>query len=569
MSSILPLLALVATFLLAVLASSPAPYEIPWSERSFGPDGPWNTIEATIGSSGTTLNLFAGATWESWVVTDDYCSSGTCYSSDAGTYDQNGNDGSSGGISMQAGISSFMLGLKIEGEDATRWMDTLTFSNNNVPNVSLALLDDGKTKISYPGGQSKPFFAGCLSVGAVGSTNQSFNRDPLPTVNASIVPGYMWEHNWTPSNSFGMHIGSVSPQLAGSLWFGGYDQNRVVGDILTSDGDFRQQGITLWDISIDVIGDNSPFEFDGDSKDGLLAKGNSTIGSSLKVLVDGCSPYLTLPKSTCEAISSYLPIYYNENLGLYLWNTTSDKYHQIVSSASALSFSFIADSNTDPITIRVPFMHLNLTLETPLSDNPKPYFPCHVNGGDRYTLGRAFLQDAFIGANWKVGKWWMAQAPGQNIQAVANTATIGEDDKSITKGGNDWKASWSGVWEDKAQTASSAASTPTARNEKDAKEDEVEGMTAGAKAGIAVGVVGAVLAIAGAFFFWWRRRRNRASSSTSLPNNTETQHPPEWSACKDYSYNQKQMWPAEMTGEQPSAEMHATEATSHRFELPS
>lgn len=257
------------------------------------------------------------------------------------------------------------------------------------------------------------------------------------------------------------------------MWFGGYDRNRVVGEVLSSDGDPKGQGITLRDVSIDVVvGKNSPFEFGGDSKEGLLAKGNATIGSGLQVLVDGCSPYLTLPASTCESIAAHLLIYLYEDLGLYLWNTSSDKYRRVVSSASALSFSFIADSNTDPVKIRVPFMHLNLTLEAPLSDVPKAYFPCYANGAGQYTLGRAFLQDAFIGANWKVGKWWMAQAPGRNIQVMSSIEAIGEDDEEISKGGNDWEASWEGVRVDEAAETTSTLTAHSDEGDEDTQDEE-------------------------------------------------------------------------------------------------
>lgn len=553
------LLALAATLFslspLCLVSAAASPYEVSWAEDSIGPDGPWNAVTVALGtSSSTTLSLFAGATWQSWIIDDNYCSSGTCYASGAGTYDSD-KDGSSGDISIKADLASFMSGVELAGDDlgGTRWIDRVDLFGDAVENVSLALISSSDTAIQYPN-VTHPLFAGCLAVGGPGATNQSFSLgDGIPTINASLIPGYMWERDWTPSNSFGMHIGAVSPKLSGSLYFGGYDKNRVVGDIITVDADIRGDGITLRDISIDVIGDNSPFEFDGDSEEGLLADSNTTIGSSLKVYVDGCSPYLTLPESTCKNIASHLPIYLDEPLGLYLWNTSSPKYDRIVSSASALSFSFIADSNVDPIKIRVPFMHLNLTLEAPLSDSPKPYFPCHVNNAGKYVLGRAFLQDAFIGANWKVSKWWMAQAPGRNIQAVSSMSSIGEDDVEITKGSNDWKASWDGVWTDEAVEATS---TPKANSNGNSTTEE-EGMSTGAKAGIAVAVIVGVLGIAGvAGFFRWRRRRNATGAAGSQ---AQSQQPSE---VEDSSFNQKPMLPT------APIEMSAT-PHDQRFELAS
>ncbi|KAJ4297086.1 hypothetical protein N0V88_004003 [Collariella sp. IMI 366227] len=52
---------------------------------------------------------------------------------------------------------------------------------------------------------------------------------------------------------------------------------------------------------------------------GLLTKDNSTMPlSGVPVLLDPCSPYFTLHKSTCDAIAFHLPITYNTSLGLYL-----------------------------------------------------------------------------------------------------------------------------------------------------------------------------------------------------------------------------------------------------------
>ncbi|KAF4447800.1 hypothetical protein F53441_8704 [Fusarium austroafricanum] len=313
-----------------------------------------------------------------------------------------------------------------------------------------------------------------------------------------------------------MHIGSVQPDLSGSPWFGGYDQNRVVGEVISMNGGPRD-GITLQDISIDVIGSKSPSK--SNSIDGLLAKGNSSIGGRLKVLIDGCSPYLTLPKSTCDNIAANLPVNYDKNLGLHLWDTKSDKYKEIITTTSTLSFSFISNSNTDPIKIRIPFMHLNLTLSKPLTDTPTPYFPCHTHGNGQYVLGRAFLQDAFVGANWHpdVDTWWLAQAPGPNIQLTTNIVSIMKKDKTVSKGGNDWKASWNGVWDDEE----TAANTPTKANTNE--EVDETGMLGGTKAGIGIGAAAAVLEIGIGMFFIWRRRRSQTTDSQQRARNLRLQ----------------------------------------------
>jgi len=547
------------TLLLAVVAfasyasAERYPREVLWSDRTFGPDGPWRAVNVAMGSGGTDqLALYPGGTWETWLIEDDYCDGSTCYASEAGTYDDSSGD--DGGIAIDGGLSGFMLGMELEGDEGIRHLDDMELNGVYTEEVSLVLLKS--QEIKYPG-KTSPFFAGCLSLGANRSVNQTFSNGNSAPTNASVPAGWMYEHELTSSNSFGMHIGSVQPSMPGSLWFGGYDKNRVVGDILSMTGGPRD-GVTLWDLGIEVIAGKSPFSYD--KKDNLLAAGNSSIGSGFKVAVDGCSPYLSLPKSTCDNIAAELPVNFDEDLGLYLWNTDSDKYEEIISSASALSFSFISGSNTEPVKIRVPFMHLNLTLTEPLVDTPKPYFPCHVNGNGNYVLGRAFLQDAFIGANWhpEANTWWLAQAPGRAIQSTPEVAAIEETAKTVSKGGNDWEASWRGVWDSEETTSSSPTPEPTRDDGSD--EEGGGGLSTAAIGGIAGGVGGAaILGIALGVFLFLRRRRNRAARSQaanpSLPVAVSKSESPKW--------------PVQ---DQPPQEMPLREANSapspyHRYEL--
>ncbi|KAI9898843.1 hypothetical protein N3K66_005304 [Trichothecium roseum] len=484
----------------ALFSSSSAeriPREVTWTDATFGPDGPWRAASVQMGGNGDPVALYPGSTWETWLIEDDYCSrSDTCYASKAGTYDASSSSGTQGGIGLLGELDPFMLGLDLSGERGRRYMDYVSLNGVKMANASLMLLESQVVK--YPGGRTVPFFAGCLSLGGGGAVNQSFALDAGPAINASVPPGWMWEQAWTPSNSFGMHIGSVQPDMPGSLWFGGYDRNRVVGDVLGASGSPRS-GITLWDVGIDVVGDDSPFDYK--SKDGLLARGNSSIGGGIKVAIDGCSPYLTLPKSTCDAIAADLPVDFDAGLGLYLWDTSSDRYADIIASSASLVFSFISGSNTDAVKIR-------------------------------YVLGRAFLQDAFVGANWhpEADTWWLAQAPGRSIQATANAVAIQETDKEILSGGNDWEASWTGVWDEekkKKTVVPSETPTPSSDDHDDGSsstEEETDGggLSVGALAGIGVGAAVLALILGLGTLFFWRRRGRRGQNQEMPPSRAST-----------------------------------------------
>ncbi|OHE96646.1 hypothetical protein CORC01_08103 [Colletotrichum orchidophilum] len=228
--------------------------------------------------------------------------------------------------------------------------------------------------------------------------------------------------------------------------------------------------------------------------------------NGLLVSIDGCAPYLTLPKSTCDNIASHLPVLYDAKLGLYLWDTDSTAYNQIVSSATTLSFTFLSGINTKPITIRVPFVHLNLTLSEPLTESPTPYFPCFNSGTGRYALGRAFLQDAFLGANWGQSKWWLGQAPGPNIQLSSSIIPIDEADTVIKAGNKNWEESWKGAWKVLA-TDKDNGTTPVGSPTDNRQPTPASNLSTGAIAGIAVGYVAAVVVVGLGILLWRRRTR--------------------------------------------------------------
>ncbi|KAI1325005.1 aspartic peptidase domain-containing protein [Xylariaceae sp. FL0255] len=510
----------------SVVKASSSFLEATWSTSFFGPDGPWPALEITVGS-GQQIALYPGREFQTFVLTTDYCSlnsSIACTATQAGTYNEAesevDNTGSTGEI-QYAPTPNFMAGVNIQGEDAESWIDYMEIGGTTIPNVSMALISDAFAV--YPDQTWYPLSVGCMGIGAPKTVNQSFSTGDGPAINASLIPGILNALDEIPSNSFSMHIGSQSPSIGGSFYFGGYDQNRVVGEVLNETDDYTK-AISLKDISISVIDGSSPFNFTG-TQSGLLAAGNSTISSAgIQISLDGCSPYLSLPPSTCEAIASYLPVTKNKELGLYTWNTDSAKYSQIVSSASALQFTFAAGSNKENITISVPFPHLNLTLSSPLVTTNTQYFPCYTGSEGSYVLGRAFLQDAFVGANWGSNVWWLAQAPGPNVPSP-NVITIDSSATTIQTSSNDWATSWQGSW--KALTPDEVAPSSTVQpssNNGTSSSTSSSGLSTGAKAGIGVGVAVAALAVLGLLAFFLIRRRRQPSEEVK-PAASETSQP--------------------------------------------
>ncbi|CAG7961503.1 unnamed protein product [Penicillium salamii] len=514
------------------LASSQRPLSVPWSDQSFGPDGPWNAVTLRMGGGGKVA-LYAGGWWETWLIPSSYCrdnvTTSTCYAEDAGLYHPEYSGGFDN-TSIELGPSGY------EWEDldysptgatplvgkARRAQDTFQIGGKEVVDADIIVIKEG-TQI-YPGGQTYPVQVGHLSLGA-GEINQTFQT--WKEIQSTLVASWLWNGTHEiPSYSYGMHVGSASHNIPGSLILGGYDKSRALGDISAQPHTGNSAPIQLLEISLGVAAGGSPWEFP--RKSGLLAQGNSSLTSGTSVLANVVDPYIYLPQSSCDAIAAELPVTHNPDLGLYLWNTDDTQYTKIVTSASYLAFTFIKDNTNDQnITIRVPFQLLNLTLEAPLVKKPTRYFPCFGTEGT-YALGRAFFQAAFIGVNYGtgngIGNWFLAQAPGPGISTSSIIVTEAGATE-LTGSSDSWAETWTSHWTPlpgstdstiKDSTEGSNTNSTLPKNPK----DEGSSLSLGDRVGIGAGA-GAVGLILAVVFGWWLMRRRKQHKKTTLNNDSQ------------------------------------------------
>ncbi|KAH8820624.1 hypothetical protein F5884DRAFT_56823 [Xylogone sp. PMI_703] len=568
-------------------------FPMTWSSLSFGPDGPWQAVQIKIGSSDTIVSLYPGGSWSSHILSPRICSNASlgdvCYAQSAGLYDYTLSDTSAfGNVSLEGGVDFSGGTLQMGGEPSIIGTDSWDIGNSMETLVDMNMAIHESIWGTLPDGSTYPLSVGSLGLGAPNTINQTFGYgDSRPAFNATLLPGWLTteapSNKILSSNAYGMHIGAVSPKIAPSLYFGGFDRNRVLGTVSTQQGYPDSQGsIDMLDVGLTVVSGESPFN--STNVDGLLASGNSSISDSLPVAINSLAPYLHLPKSTCDAIASYLPVKYQAKYGLYFWDTSDPQYERITSSPSALTFTFRAsESANDNFTINVPFRLLNLTLTAPLTTTPTTYFPCKAEEATYYQLGRSFLQAAFVGVNWNgfngSAAWWLAQAPGPNTPTQLNIIAIGNDDTSITGSSSDWAATWKGYWTDLKEstpTSSNSTSSETSKPSGSMTPNTSSGLSSGAKAGIGVGVALGVIAIGAAagFFFWRRRRASQAPNYATAPQQM-SQHELKPSVLPPALKPDTQQYPPASQHSYVPASQHSSggpepveaDTTEHRYEL--
>lgn len=242
-----------------------------------------------------------------------------------------------------------------------------------------------------------------------------------------------------------------------------------------------------------------------------LLRANGSAVNSIQVHPRPGVPHLYLPKDTCDAIASHLPVSYSSEFNLYLWNTEEKAYKDILSSPHHLAFTFASD-NGDESTISVPFALLNLTLTSPIVSTATQYFPCKPWTPDStgYTLGNAFLQSAFLAQNWQENKLFLAQAPGPDFLS-SSIQKIGYTDTTLTPARNppSWEDSWSSTLKALPARSSGASSSAPAENRDDSA------VLGGTIAGIVIGVIAGLAIVGGLVWFFMRRRKQSASQEAS------------------------------------------------------
>jgi hypothetical protein len=505
--------------------------DVPWSNKKYGPDGPWQAVQVKVGGIDPTLkvdaqnhadlDMYPGGGYDSFTFSslackpypNSKCGNGGTWDPDDKAMDWFKDYDSP----WHPPLDDTTFGLHSGPRNYTQ--RALTIGGRTVWNASLSHVNVGN--ITNLNGKVSGMQLGFLTLGG-GETQQYFDTAYSEgkagfNVSGWLFNGKLYEDKVLQSYSYGLHIGSAAFDYPGSLVFGGYNKGRIIGPITSQ---FKGvDAIDLLDINIGVEYGSSPFSFD--SKKNLLVSDTGSIGASQEVRIDPRSPYLSLPDNTCEGLAAVLPIKLDQTTKMYHWQVDDPNYKKIVTSPAYLGFVFPPGRGTTAnVTIKVPFTLLNLTLESPIVDKPVQYFPCHSFSpaqGDSFRLGRAFLQAAFMGQNWKTKTTWLSQAPGPGFQGSglgdeitdikdADT-TIGSYDSTATNYFNQsWGRHWSIIDSPNPQASNGAAASPTNASLNGASSGSGGGLSVGAKAGIGIGAAAVALIAIGVFLLLRRSK---------------------------------------------------------------
>ncbi|KAJ4406846.1 hypothetical protein N0V91_004276 [Didymella pomorum] len=197
--------------------------------------------------------------------------------------------------------------------------------------------------------------------------------------------------------------------------------------------------------------------------------------------IDSTLPYLILPDCICDQFQETFGLKYDETRNLYFMDdSVHDRNVQQNGTVDIKIAEGTADSfSSTVITLGYPAFDMQLSSAT--GGNATNYFPIKKSKNGIYTLGRTFLQEAYIVVDYERLNFTVAPAhysdpmPAENLVTIFNkTYTLGGPENTSNSGG---------------------------------------GLGTGAIAGTVVGIVVA-FAIAGVLAFcWWRKRKIKKAAA--------------------------------------------------------
>lgn len=198
------------------------------------------------------------------------------------------------------------------------------------------------------------------------------------------------DQNLIPSLSFGYTAGNQYrlKQVLGSLTLGGVDSGRFTPNNLSIPIESQN---TLY-VGIQSI---SSVDQNGTT--------SNLLPTAIMAMVDSTEAQIWLPVEACQAFEKAFGLTYNETNGFYLVDNTL--HAQLQAQNTSVTFTLGSTvSGGETVNITLPYSSFDLTLKPPaanLTSNIK-YFPLRRADNDtQYTLGRTFLQEAYLTVDWE------------------------------------------------------------------------------------------------------------------------------------------------------------------------
>lgn len=371
-----------------------------------GNDGPWSSFSMQVGTPAQNLRLLPSSSGNAvWPVLPQGCIAG-----------DPSNCGDLRGILFLPNTSSTwtdngLYTLVLTEEVGLGYSGNANFGYDN---LTLGWPGDGLPALGHQvieGFATKDFYIGSFGL-SPRAVNISTLDDPQPSFLGALA-----QQNKTPSTSWAYTAGAYyrQPTAFGSLTLGGYDTARFVqNDVTFPFGPDANRDLLIPIQSITSDAANGPL-----------------LSTVIYAFIDSLVPHIWLPLEACQAFEQAFGLTYNQTAELYFVNDTL--HEKLVSRNPNVTFTLgPASAGGNTVDIVMKYGSFDLMADYPIVNNATPYFPLRqAQNHSQYTLGRAFLQDAYIIADYDRYNFSVSQAIFPNSSDIQQIVPIRRPSDSL------------------------------------------------------------------------------------------------------------------------------------------
>jgi hypothetical protein len=157
--------------------------------------------------------------------------------------------------------------------------------------------------------------------------------------------------------------------------------------------------------------------------------------SGISMSIDSTTSQIWLPRDICDSLADALGLTFDSYTELYVVN--SSIHQQLLQQNPQFTFTITAKSSSaDSTNIVLPYAAFDLRASLPFYNVSTPYFPLRraVNES-QYTLGRTFLQEAYVVVDWERGNFTLGQVDHTDTQlSIRPIAPFERPDSSASSG---------------------------------------------------------------------------------------------------------------------------------------
>ncbi|KAL6716063.1 hypothetical protein ACLMJK_007025 [Lecanora helva] len=386
---------------------SPSPISWQPSESWDGDDGAWSSFFLRVGTPGQAVRVLPSTAGSvTWAVIPEGCQPQSLACSDARGGLFNVNESSSWN---ELGIYTLGLEQNFAGhnESGLYGLDTIGLGASNATNGPVL---DSQVVVGIETNHYR--------TGIFGLNNQPQNITNITNTYTSFLTSLRTK-NLIPSLSWAYTAGAPyrSKGFFGSLIFGGSDLSRYTPSNIS----FNLAPDIQRDLVVGV--QTIVAAYDNGTSQPLLSS-----SSPFLAYIDSTVPYLYLPTQACEMFEMVLGLQWNSALNFY---PISEELHQdLLKDNPTFKFSIGNNGTSIPVVeITLPYASFDLTGKPPLFPNTTTYFPLRRAANEsQFTLGRTFLQEAYLATNYEFKNFSISQAHFAdgalpNIQALPSNDT--------------------------------------------------------------------------------------------------------------------------------------------------